>query len=492
MAGATLLAIARQEARMQFRRRYVWPMAGLILVTVWALVSPFNEPGAIYDPDQLAADSMRLCLSFSGLLMAFLVSDRIVRDDVLKTRECILAKPVATAEYALGKCLGSTVFCLVVFVVPTWAMVQVEQLVLAGPEYYDAMPFLKAYALYPPVFVFFVVATAVALASRMGDPLRFFALFTLIWCGVLFLMTPGYDSYRGVLDFSGNPAIRVLLPQKNIETTTRAYVVFALNLSTMIAGAGLALIFVTRHLSRDESLELGGRAPRRRRGGRLQRFLTRNVFWYNGRILSWGTYNGVLAAVFLLSAILLKGTGTGKSQIVQFTCEAILPLVFAFTTTHCFVREKNAGMLETLLSKPFSRTRHVLDRFAWRLAPSILVTALVAFGAGLLHDDVSIPGLMGASVTTLAFMSAVSLSVGLWTDDARFGAVVIVFWFLAWTNRDIQAAAEASGILAAINPFAYTFGPASGVVANKAVLLLGATGALAASCAAADRPERFL
>lgn len=487
-----ILSIARLEARMQFRRRYVWLILAILLFFLWFLVSPFNDPGMVYSADKLAAHSLKLSILFTSLLMGFLVSDRILRDEFLKVRESIIIKPIGVKDYVLGKCLGSTVYCLCMLILPIWAMVQLEQIVYAGRGYYDPLPFLKAYSFFPLLSVFFIVSMSLCVSTILGDAMKYFMVFTLIWCCAFFITTSNTQSFIEIIDFSGNSLGGVLFPSKYSPPTGKMYSIFFLNVAFLGLGALASIAFVSRHLRRESALT--GSLSRKCRNSAVndRPGESRALVWYNKRLLKWNAFKSILAMVVVLSAILVKGCANDKVHVVRLYFEAVLPLVFSFTTTHIFSQDKTSRVLEIVLSKPVSRAQLLLGRYLLLIAPSIIAAGALLLMLGTIYGGIHVPTLIFASISTLIFMCTLSMSVGLLTNDSRFGAVVTSFWFILWMNPDIQDSIGVSRYSALINPFMFGFHPDSHFFASKIVLLIISSCLLYFSAASLNRPERLI
>jgi ABC-type transport system involved in multi-copper enzyme maturation permease subunit len=179
-------------------------------------------------------------------------------------------------------------------------------------------------------------------------------------------------------------------------------------------------------------------------------------------------------------------------NVVRLYCEAVLPLIFSFTTTHIFLQDKNAQALELVLSKPVSRAQLLLKRYLLLMVPNIIVMAALILGLGAVYDGLRVPTLIFVSISTLVFMCTLSMSIGMLTNDSRFGAVVTSLWFILWMNADVQNTIGTAKYSALINPFPFGFHPDSFFLPGKMVLLAISSCLIYFCTVSLNRSERLI
>jgi ABC-type transport system involved in multi-copper enzyme maturation permease subunit len=468
-----VFSIARIETGMLFRRKYTWLLTAVILFMLWFLLSPYNQPGLIYDANKFAPHALELSIIFFSLLMGFLISDRILRDEFLAVRECIMSKPIDVKDYILGKCLGGTLYCVAAFILPVWVMAQLEQKVCAGTEYFQLLPFVKAFAFFPLFSVFFIVGLSLCISTLLKDAMKFFVIFALLWCLVFFISTSNSQSPAGIVDFSGAMVERALFPLKYHPPTGTTYLIFALNLTFLSLTGLFSILVVSHHVAGEYSM--AGSIMRRLKNniylGRSTQ--SRSLLWHNKNILNWSTFKGVLVLIIVLSALLVKGVAAHKLEIVRLYFEIVLPLIFSFTTAHIVLSDQQSNTLEMILSKPVSRSGLLLKRYLLLLIPNLAVAALLILVLRFIYTDMNVPVLLFASLSTVLFMCTLSMATGIVVHNARFGVVVSSLWLLFWIQGNVQNTIGTTEPFGLLNPYMYGFHPDSSLlIPGKLVLIV--------------------
>ena len=266
--------IVRYELRMRWRSWRYWIaflMAGALALYV---PTPLNYPGP-EDGSKFVSSWWMAGQSFSGLMLlmtllaAFLAADRIVRDTTLRTRESIQVRAVGEAEYVLGKHLSSLI-ALSLIAVPVFIGIPITKWVITG-TLMSLWPLLVAFlTMYLPPMAF-VTALALTVTTLLGDSLRFYVPFAILWYfdSMRFRLLGSW--VRGVFSFSGASPFQAFFSDVAIFKAGDPQMpqispgVVAANIFFLLLTSALLLaVLVTFEKRRGErGTELGARKDRR-------------------------------------------------------------------------------------------------------------------------------------------------------------------------------------------------------------------------------------
>lgn len=484
-----LLSIAFKEFRMQLRRKYILILIPMILLPIFILVSPYNLDGMIFS-EKLAPHSLKLAMLFTSILIGFSVSDRFLRDEFLRMREIIMTKPMGAKEYVIGKLLGNTLYCFILFILPIFFIVQIEQIYFAGTEYYSFSSFIKIYA-FSPIYIFFIVSIALYLSTVLKDNTKFFVIFAFFWGLIFFIATSHYGLLSRIIDFTGGMGERIFFPDEFYPLNLRDYLIFFLNIIFLTGCGFLSAVFLIKYLDRESSI-LGTNEKKKKANFLKWTQYSKSLISYNKDILKWDSQKGVIALAIVFSAMFFRGV-RNNIDIIHFYFEALLPLMFSFTTTHIIKADKDRKVLEIILSKPVSKIQLLSKRYFLLLTPNIFFLVIFALVFSRIYSDLNLPILLLVSLSTLLFLCTLSMTAGLLTKASQFGAAVSMLWFLFWINPDIQEKIGSQGLLGIINPFILTYHSLSPLLfLNKLNLLILSIIMFFTSVIILNKSERFI
>jgi hypothetical protein len=460
-------AVALADVRARLRRPGAAVLLVLAAVGAW-LAIPDPAPGSglmsidgarvLYTSPALAFGTACLFALLLSIFGFYLVSNALERDRQARIAPVIAASPVGSAEYLLGKLLGSLVLLAAVTAGMMGAAVAMQLVRGEGP--FEPFTFLAHFLVLCGPCALGVAAIALVfecvpgLCGRVGDVLYFFAWSLLLPVGaeVWRADRSSGGSFLRTLDFAGlgfvvdqvqriagtgrfsigySPGDPTIPPVHfgGLDFSPEALSARALSLLGAAALAPLALVFFRRF----DPARTGALGPRGRRSvGRLLsgaarplgRLVLPPVEWLSPDAALTFRARPPLLLVFVAGAVLgLTLPPEGVRLGLLPALFAVLPIALADVAT----RERASGMAGVVFSLPGRRPRFA----TWKLA-SAAVAALVLSGVPVARLLVAEPASGAAALAGALFLAALSVALGIASGTPKaFMAVSLALWYVA-------------------------------------------------------------